>query len=61
MQLNLYAKMRICFPVELSLKEISYVVHVHALVQGPLYTPAVMMRNSCALGMRNAFQRKFNR
>ena len=37
-------KRRIFSVIELSLREISYVLHVHAL----------MTRNSCAVGMRNA-------
>ena len=44
-------KRRIYFAIELSLREISYFLHVHA--------PALMMQKSCAVEMRSAILRNY--
>ena len=44
-----YKKTGICFAIELSSREISFILYVH--------THAQMMQKSCAVGMRNAILR----
>ena len=48
-----YEKASVYLAIELSLREIYYVLHVHALMC------ALMMRKSCAVGMRNAILRNY--
>ena len=50
--MSVQTKTSIYFAIELSLREISFLVYVHALICRALMTP-----KSCAVGMRNAILR----